>query len=51
MIYEDLLIIEGTRVHTLVFFPAIGLTNPGVFSLKPSASQGESSLKISAPQV
>ena len=35
------------RQHTC-YFPANCSTNPDVFSLKPSASQGESSLKISA---
>ena len=39
----------NARVHHCPgYFPANGLTNPDVFSLKPSLSQGESSLKISA---
>ena len=42
---------EGRTGHALVFFyfPTNGSTNPDVFfSLKPSASQGESCLKISS---
>ena len=48
---KSVVIIEGRRVYTLDFyyFSVNGLTNSDVFfSLKPSASQGESSLKISA---
>ena len=44
---------EGLRIdleprNALVFsyFPPNGSTNPDVFSLKPSASQGELSFKI-----
>ena len=41
---------EGSSVHALVFFcfSANSSMNPDVFSLKPSASQGELCLKISA---
>ena len=49
---------EGLRIdleprNALVFsyFPPNGSTNPDVFSLKPSASLRESSLKISVHQV
>ena len=45
---RSVVIIEGSTVHALVFFPANGLMNPDFFSLKLSAPQGESSLKISA---
>ena len=36
-----------TRYSLFFHFPGNGSTNLAVFSLKPSASQGESSLKIS----
>ena len=50
MIYEGNGDHKGRTGHTQFFyFPANSSTNPDVFfSLKPSASQGESSLKISA---
>ena len=44
---KSVLITEGSSVHALFFyFPANDLTNPVVFSLNPSVSQGESFLKI-----
>ena len=50
---ESEVIREGSSVHALVFFcfSDNSSMNPDVFSLKPSASQGESCLKISAHQV
>ena len=49
---KSMVIIEGSIVHALAFFyfPANGSTNTNVVSLTPSASPGESSLKISAHQ-
>ena len=51
IIYEGYEDHRGRTGYALVFsyFPANGLTNPDVFSLKPSASQRET--KISAHQV
>ena len=43
-----MLIIEGSTAHAFFCFPANGSMSPDVLSLKPSASQGESYLKISA---
>ena len=49
-VYEECGDHRGRNVHALVFlyFPNSGLTNQNV---NPSASQGESSLKISAHRV
>ena len=40
--------VASIHAHDTSYFPANGSTNPDDFSLKPSPSHGESSLKISA---